>query len=207
MVLELTLVKTQNQYSPVGTFLERTRYNIENDSDFIAAILKFVSDNISIFNSMISDKAFIDRVTTLKSLTIDEFQCLRYVLTEYNLDIWSWVVAENEVNATSTTEESFEYNIVDETQGMTESLRFCSKILLPSESNLYSSLYSKIYQDFNLFKNSQSPLFEGMNDPYLSLLETVRQIEKPVGAVVPSIINELVQLLQFLGKRIYVINN
>lgn len=207
MILEVTLVKTQTQYLPVGTFLERKRYQIDSEVDAMSAIVKFIGDNIDIMSSMIIDKVFVEKLSTLKSLPADAFACVRSILAQSNIDIWAWVVSETETNASEPTEDSIEYNIVDTNMAMTESMRFCSKIIMPSEALSYTNLYTKIKDTFGLFDETAHPIFTGMSNPYDNLLSAISAVERPTGAVTSSFVSQLADLCKYLGKNIYVVMN
>lgn len=207
MILELTLVKTQTPYSPVGTFLERKRFDVADQVDAMAAVVKFLGDNVDIINSMVVDKNFVSLLSSLKPIPADTFNCIRAILSQSNLDLWAWIVAENEVNAMEPTEEAIEYNVVDYNMSMTESLKFCTKFVMPSENLSYSKLYESIQTSFGLFSPEGNEIFASVANPYDSLLSAIKTIERPIGAVSNNLIVQLSELLKFLGKNMYVVLN
>lgn len=140
MILELTLVKTSVPFSPVGVFLERERVDIQSDNDASTEIIKFIGKCVDIISPMVADKTFIDNLQQLTKLSPDDFRCLRSMLSSYGLDIFTWCVSESEVNGDSVPADSYEYNIVDNLQSMTDSQKMCTKIVVPSESLSFARL-------------------------------------------------------------------
>lgn len=205
MILEVNLVKTQASYSPVGVFLERKRYEVNDEVSATSAIIQFLGENNDILNSMMTNKSFVDQISSLKVATADTIACVRAILAQENLDVWAWAISEVEVNPTGPDEDNFEYNIVDNLMAMTESTKFCTKILMAKENISYSRLYKKIAESYNLFSTQLSPIFTGVNDPYSTLVSAIETIEGPTGSVDSSFVGQLSDLCKFLGKSMYVI--
>lgn len=206
MILELNLVKVQPGVlaNKVGELLERKTYNVEDDASAIESLIKFLGDNVDLLSTIIPDKDFITRISNLKTLSPDQFASLRFVLVSFGIDVWGWVVAENQ-QLESVSDDKFEFNVVDKLQHVIDSFNMDTKFQLAKEGMVTSNVYQKISDSFELFSNGESGLFKNDTDPLKNQIAAVKDAEGPLGAAGDQAYAQLENMLSFVGKEIYVI--
>lgn len=206
MILELNLVKVQPGVlsNRVGDLLERKTYNVEDDASAIESLIKFLGDNVDSLSTIIPDKDFVTRISNLKTLSPDQFASLRFVLVSFGVDIWGWVVAENQ-QLEAVSEDKFEFNVVDKLQHVIDSFNMDTKFQLSKEGMKTSEVYQKVSDSFELFSNGESGLFKVDTDPLKNQIAAVKDAEGPLGAAGDQAYSQLENMLAFVGKEIYVI--
>lgn len=206
MILELNLVKVQPGIlsNKVGELLERKTYNVEDDASAVESLIKFLGDNVDSLSAIIPDKDFITRISNLKTLSPDQFASLRFVLVSFGVDVWGWVVAENQ-QLEPVSDDKFEFNVVDKLQHVIDSFNMNTKFQLSKEGMKTSEVYQKISDSFELFSNGESGLFKVDTDPLKNQIAAVKDAEGPLGAAGDQVYAQLENMLFFVGKEIYVI--
>jgi len=203
MYLELNLVKTDSIYSVYGKSLARNRVIVNNDTEVITEVIKFIGDNFSIFDSALTDKNLVAKLSNLKFMSIDEFQSLRYILTYNKLDIRYWAISESESDE-DIPNNNFEYNIVDYSNMVSGFVPFCTKLLVDRNRDSIAEIYNKIMEMYGLF---QGDLFDDGINPIKRDIEVMRVQESTVGFVPADIANHTNLVLEFVKKYIYIIGN
>lgn len=203
-VLELTLVKSNGLTSRMYTFLERTRYQINDDSDLMKCIIKFLGDNADILRSAFSDNEdFVSKVINLQTLNSEELKCLNYVLDKNaGLKLLYWIVEESETNGRIIEPGTFEFNVVNNVYGYTVITRLCTKKILSKQTIKFSDLYEWICREYNLFGGN---LFTEFNNPIMADVEAMRGLADYIGAPDDNIVQHIESILKYMGFEIHCI--
>lgn len=204
MNLELNLVKIENIYSQASKIIARRRVLVGNDTEAMSQIISFITDNIDIFNSILTDKSLVAKLENLQSLSIDEFQCLRYILAENGVDILIWAIADVETNEDGVPTGQMEYNLVDRTNYSSNFIPFCTKLNVMQNDFKVSDVYKKIVNLYGLFN---STLFEDRPNPILNDITVMEQQESVLGTAPVAVTTHVNSILEFVGKITYVIMN
>lgn len=204
MNFEINLVKTDSIYSAYGRILARHRATIDNDTEAIAELTKFLAENISDIDAAISDKNLVAKIEHIQGMTVDEFECLRYTLAENGIDIRYWAVSDVEGNGTSIAEGSLEYNIVDNANHITSFVPFCTKLVVDVNQGSVSAIYRKIVEMYGLFG---SKLFAGRVNTLINNINVMQSQEAVTGFVPTELAQHANAILEFMGKTIFVIAN
>lgn len=204
MNLELNLVKVESIHEQSAQILSRHRALVGNDTEAMAQIIEFLGRNIDIINAQITDKALVSKIEHLKNLTIDEFECLRWILAERGLDVQVWSISDVETGADGIPEGSIEYNVIDLTNYSSSFVPFCTKITFTQDEFKFSTLFEKISGMFGLFEGS---LFEGRVNPILHDTRVMKSSEEVIGRVSPMLTEHVGSILSFLQKKIYTLYN
>lgn len=205
MNLEVNLVKVASVDSKLSKLLSRNRYLVENDTQALESIIKFIADNASTFNAALTDQRLVAQLQNLSALTISELDCLRYILSVKGIDLWYYYVSDIEVNPTDIPTGIFEYNVVDRNNMSGSSfIPFASKITQTQGENKLTSLYEKIIDMYGLFNGS---LFDGMNNPLKTMIDSMKSDEQILGTVPTTKSTYCNSIFEFLKKDIRVITN
>lgn len=203
-VLELTLVKSQRTFSNIFDFVARQRYEINDDNEVMASVLKFIGSNMEIIASATKGNEISDHLRHAQSMNMDEFMSLRFFLSsKFGIDILMWCVAEAEVNPSSIGDGTYEYNVLDENYGTTGYTKLASKIIVPSETMNLAKVYDKIVDMYGLF---EGPIFQGNDNVLKSDIQTLKEIESLTGELPTQITQHINSILEFTGKRLIVIS-
>lgn len=204
MNLEVNLVKTASIDSKLSRLLVRNRYRVENDTEALDSIVKFIADNISTFTASLTDQRFVTQLENLKNITITDLDCLRYVLATKGLDLWYHYVADVEANPDEVPAGSFEYNVLDRSNMTSSFIPFCTKVTQIQESSRLTDLYSKLVDIYGLFSGK---IFAGMKNPVQSIVDSMKGDEDVLGSVPTSKSTYANSIFDFLKKDIRVITN
>lgn len=205
MILEMTLVQTQNMYGNFYEYLDRERVIInDGDEDAMPAILKFITKNIDYIDNSIQDKSLIANIKNLASLDVIELACLRYMLSTYGIDVLTYIVSEGEDNAKELQTGVVEYNVIDTNDYMTPSIPFATKLTMDADKVSLSGLFNKINELYSLFDGD---LFADFGNPIVSYSNVLETSEKLTGIVMPTVTNQINSILGFLGIKLTVITN
>jgi hypothetical protein len=154
------------------------------------------------FNAAITDKALLDQLSNLKTLSVDELYSLKYVIASTGgIDLIIVVVSDSEENELEIPKDILEYNIIDNLRSPLSFVKFATKISLDKKGNL-TELYMKVIDMYGLF---DSGLFSSITNPLTPQLDVLRQSEIAVGIAPSAITQYLNAVIEYLGKDIYVI--
>lgn len=205
MNLEVNLVRTSSIDSRMAKFIVRERFKVENDTEALDAIKQFISNHMDTFTASISNKVFLNSLSNLQSLTINELDCLRYVLSvTVNLDIWYWYVSDNETNPTEVPAGIYEYQIVDKSNVVGMFIPFTTKISQSQSDNKLTTLYDQINDMFGFFK---STLFTGIENPLTKMINSIKGDENVLGITSSTKTTYCNAIFDFLKKEIKVITD
>lgn len=201
MLLEINLVKTATIDSKVAKYIARQRYEVASDTEVLDYISKFIGENISTFTAALTDQRFVSALSSLNNLTIEKFNCLRYVIASKGLDVWVWYVKEGEANASEVSDNVFEYNVLD--RFSTNSfVPMCFRVLQSSSENSLSKLYTEINNAYDLFGGS---LFAGQVNPIMNMVKAMKVDEDAMGTVGQGKTTYVNSILEFIGLDIKVV--
>lgn len=203
MQLELTLGKTSGYQSGSFTFLSRERFKINDESDFMRSVIKFIGDNSDTIMSALGDKELYGKIMNLQSLSVADFRTLRLMLSDkYGLEISYWSVADEETNADSIAEGTIEYNVIDEMAAYNGVSRYAVKVSVPEDNVRFSYLYKKIISAFDLFN---SEMFSDYDNPLqrenTGIIANLDPEETLTGEVNPVVTHEAAQVFKYLGLK------
>lgn len=201
MKIELNLVKTQTTGAKIGKLLSRRRYEVENESGCMDAIVSFIKEIHPNLSIILTDKALLNKLEALKALTVSELDCLRYVLSTRGIDIWYGMVADVEQNGAEVPAGVVEYNVYDGGV-MTGFVPFCTKFPTQQDSNKLTALYDKILDSYGLFRGD---LFSGIANPIKSMVDSMRGDEELLGVASTTKTTYINSILEYLKKDIRVI--
>ena len=202
MNLELNLVKTQSIHTRICSLIARKREQVKSASEAMDAILAFIQNNTLTFNAAITNKALLDQLSNLKTLSVDDLYSLKYIMSSSGgIDLIPVVVSENEDNEFEIPKDIIEYNIIDNLRAPLEFVKFATKIPLNNKGNL-TELYTKIIEMYGLFEND---LFSGITNPLTSQLNILRNSEIAIGVTPSALTQYLNGVIEYLGKDIYAI--
>jgi len=202
MLLEINLVFSQSIYSNAFTLIARDRIVVENDDQALNQITEFIKDHIDSFDAAIPDKDLMNRLQSLELVTISDLYSLKFYLANFGLDLLFNYVAELEVNPTEISENTIEYNIIDELDSTPSFIRSASKVVINNESGDLHTVYSKVIEGFGFF---ESELTAGFNNPLTRSLNVLKQSEELMGVSPVAVTTEINSILDYLGKRIIAI--
>ena len=203
MQLELTLGKTSGYLSGSYTFLKRERFKINDESDFMRSVIKFIADNSETIMAAIGDKELYGKFMNLQSLSVADFRTLRLMLADkYGLELSYWSVADEETNPDSIAEGTIEYNVIDEMAEYNGVSRYAVKISVPEDNMRFSYLYKKIISAFDLFN---SEMFSDYDNPLqrenTGIIANLDPEETLTGEVNPVVTHEAAQIFKYLGLK------
>jgi hypothetical protein len=205
MNLEISLVKVKSIDAKMSRLASRTRVKVDNDTEALDQIAKFIADNISALSTVVSNKVFLNKLTNLTALTITELDCIRYYLsTSSGLDIWYYYVSDTESNGSDLPDGIFEYHIVDRNNMNGLFIPFVTKINQAHSENRLSNLYDQIIDMYGLFK---STLFDGVANPLMNIVTSIKSDENIVGTTSTTNTTYCNSIFEFLKKEIRVITN
>lgn len=162
----------------------------------------FIAENESTFIAAINNARFTSSLQNLTTMTINEFNCLRYIMAvSYGLDIWGWYVADEETNSVGIDNDVAEYNIID-SNTMNGIYPFCSKISKDARTTSLTEVYSKINESFGLFTGNS---LVGFTNPLSSAIETMKSSISLTGNIPETMSTNINAILSFLHKDLKVI--
>jgi hypothetical protein len=202
MKLEVTLVKTKTIDSKMAKFLARSRYDVTDDASALTAIGKFIADNISTFQAALTDQRLLSQLQNLSGLTINQLQCLKYILASKGIDIWFYYVTDGAVNEADIDAGMFEYNVLDFCTINGSFIPFCTKFIQSSTDNSMVKLYTDIVDGYGLFEGS---LFAGMVNPIKNMIDAMKTDEQALGVVSSMKTTYVNSILEYLRKDVRVI--
>lgn len=200
MILELNLVKINAPYSTVGELLERKHYEVKDDAEALNSVVAFIGENTDTLGTIIPEKDFVQRLSMLKTITVDQYMSVKYLLMKSGVDIWGWVVAEAQ-QVESLPDDKQEFNVVDRLMPGTDTFSTCTKQQYNKEGYKVSDIYLKIYDSYEFFSKTNITKV----DPFTNQLQAMRDIEGALGVTSPELMAQANQMLSYLGKNIYVI--
>jgi len=190
MNLELTLLGTPGYPSKDLTFIDRKRYKVQNDSEVLDSICKFIADHISDLMARINDNKFINRLETLKSLTIEEFSAIKLLMSFRGIDILAVYVSDSESNAEEIPMNSIEVNVLDRNNIIGSFVPFCTKITQLREEFKLSKVYKDILSMYGLFTGNT---FDGVYNVVKANITSLESIEETkvttVNAMTTTLLN------------------
>ena len=203
MQLELTLGKTTGPLAGTFTFLSRERFKINDESDFMRSVIKFIADNSDIVMSALkNDEETYGKIDNLQSLSVADFRSLRLMLSEGGLELSYWSVADEETNADKIAEGTIEYNVIDEMAAYNGVSRYAVKIPVPEDNISMSYLYKKILSSFDLFN---SELFRNYGNPFekpnTGILANLEPEETLTGKTNPVVTQLAAVMFEYLGLK------
>lgn len=202
MILELNLVFSQSIYANAFTLIARDRVAVEDDEQVLAQVASFIKNHIEVFDAAIADKDLVNRLQTLELRTISDFYSLKYMIASFGLDVLTSYVADLEINPSEITENTTEYNIIDELDSTPSFVRSASKVVVSNESGDLHTVYSKIIEGFGFF---DSDLTAGFNNPLTRDLQILKQSEDLIGVSPVPVTTEINSILEYLGKKVIAI--
>lgn len=202
MLLEINLVFSQSIYSNSFTLIARDRVEVEDDGQVLDQIVEFIKNHIESFDAAIPDKDLMNRLQTLKLTTISDLYSLKFILANFGLDILCNYVAELEANPSEISDNTVEYNIIDELDDAPSFVRSASKVVVGNESGELHTVYSKVIEGFGFFN---SELTAGFNNPLTRSLNVLTQSETLMGVSPVPVTTEINSILEYLGKKIIAI--
>jgi hypothetical protein len=188
----------------MAKFLVRSRYEVSNDGEVLAAVTKFIADNISSFQAALTDSRLIANLQNLNGLTINELFGLKYMFALKGIDLWIYYVSENAINEVDVDPGMFEYNVLDYTAITGSFVPMCTKFVQSSSENSIVKLYSDIADAYGLFEGR---LFTSMNNPLKKMIEEMRHDETALGVVATMKTTYVNSILDYLKKEIKVITD
>lgn len=208
MNLEVNLVSVGSMGAKMGILISRNRYLVQNDTEALDSIAKFIADNESTFNLKLTDQRLVAQLSSLKNLTISDFLGLRNVLGSgrTGLDIWVNYVSDVEINPKDLPQGLVEYNIIDNANMMGAFIPFSTKLTQPENEVDLLAVYKKSIEIFGLYS---SPLFEGLSAPLTRAVKTLEMYQKPLGPAgyPPMITTAINSYFEQLKKEFYVISS
>jgi hypothetical protein len=204
MNLELNLVKNTGIYDKVFTLLSRTRVKVSNDSEVMSSILTFIGENINVFDSVFSDKGFVDRLENLDTLTNEHLFGLKFIMAQSGIDLIFYTVSDDEDNPVDIPEGMIEYISINNIHSTSLITKFATKFVM-SESNLK---VSEVYKTMNeIYDNFGGELLSDLMNPIQSQIQFLERDENYIGVTPTSITNYLNSVFNYLGKDLIVITN
>lgn len=204
MNLELNLVKNTGIYDKVFTLLSRTRVKVSNDSEVMSSILTFIGENINVFDSVFSDKGFVDRLESLDILTNEHLFGLKFIMAQSGIDLIFYTVSDDEDNPVDIPEGMIEYISINNIHSTSLITKFATKFVM-SESNLK---VSEVYKTMNeIYDNFGGELLSDLMNPIQSQIQFLERDENYIGVTPTSITNYLNSVFNYLGKDLIVITN
>lgn len=203
MKVELNLIKNQGIFIPVYTLISRERFNVDDDN-IMTTICQFIRDNASVFDAALSDKELVTKLTTIESISVSELMSLKYCLASAGMDLLVNQVAEEEVNPDSIPEGIAEYNIIDDLDVEQGFVKFSTKVTTDQDTSSMSDVYGKIIEIFDYFS---TPLTASCENPLKENMDTLLVTEKSIGRAPESVTTYINSVLEYLGKRIILIQN
>jgi hypothetical protein len=202
MLLEINLVFSQSIYSNTFTLVARDRVEVEDDGQVLNQVAEFIKNHIESFDAAIPDKDLMNRLQTLNLTTISDLYSLKFILANFGLDILCSYVAELEVNPIEISDNTIEYNIIDELDDTPSFVRGASKVVVSNEAGDLHTVYSKVIEGFGFFN---SELTAGFNNPLTRSLNVLTQSETMMGVSPVPVTTEINSILEYLGKKIIAI--
>lgn len=202
MLLEINLVFSQSIYSNTFTLIARDRVEVADDGQVLEQVAEFIKNHIESFDAAIPDKDLMNRLQTLDLTTVSDFYSLKFILASFGLDILCNYVAEMEVNASEISDNTTEYNIIDELDDAPSFVRSASKVVVTNESGDMHTVYSKVIEGFGFFN---SELTAGFNNPLTRSLGVLTRSEELIGVSPVPVTTEINSILEYLGKKIIAI--
>lgn len=202
MLLEINLVFSQSIYSNTFTLIARDRVEVSDDGQVLTQIAEFIKNHIESFDAAIPDKDLMNRLQTLDLTTVSDFYSLKFILANFGLDILCNYVAELEVNASEISDNTTEYNIIDELDDAPSFVRRASKVVVSNEAGDMHTVYSKVVEGFGFFN---SELTAGFNNPLTRSLGVLTRSEELIGVSPVPVTTEINSILEYLGKKIIAI--
>lgn len=202
MFIEVNLVHTPNIYSNVFSLIARKRYEAADDNEVMGNVIEFIKDNVSTFDAILVDKDLVMKLSGLESLGITEFYSLKYLLAGAGIDILVNQVAEMEVNADGIDEGTIEYSVVDQLDESPTFIRMASKVVLPDDTSNLSEVYNRVVEGFDFFGG---PLFSNYSNPLTTDINLIKNTEAAIGVSPSGICTEVNNILNYLGKELFVI--
>jgi len=202
MILELNLVFSQSIYANAFTLVARDRVMADDDDQVLEKIAEFIKNHIDSFDAVIADKDLVNRLQTVQFRTISELYSLKFMIASFGLDILFNSVAELEVNPQEVSENTTEYNIIDELDSDPSFVRSTSKVVISNEAGDLHTVYSKIIEGFGFF---DSELTAGFNNPLTRDLNVLKQSEELMGISPVAVTTEINSILSYLGKKVIAI--
>jgi hypothetical protein len=204
MNLELNLVKNAGIYDKVFTLLSRTRVKVSNDSEVMSSILAFIGENINVFDSVFSDKGFVDRLESLDTLTNEHLFGLKFIMAQSGIDLIFYTVSDDEDNPVDIPEGLLEYISINSIHSTSLITKFATKFVM-SESSLK---VSEVYKTMNeIYDNFGGELLSDLMNPIQSQIQFLERDENYIGVTPTSITNYLNSVFNYLGKDLIVITN
>lgn len=203
MNLEINLTKLGSIYSQSSQILARRRSKVDDSGTAMNEIVDFISKNMDTINMAVTDKELIGNLEVLKSLSIDEFQSLRYRLAEAGLGLLAWKVSDMEVNSQGIPAGSLEYNIVD-FNDCDLFIPQCTKITGSKEAIFASAIYKRISDIYGIF---EGPIFEGSANPITQDTRVMKEMEDLNLPVSPALISHVNSILDFMNRKIFIITD
>jgi hypothetical protein len=183
-------------------YLSRARYDVENDTEALNAVGKFINENISTFQAALTDQRFLTQLQNLNNLTINTFNCIRYMLSTKGIDLWVFYVAETAVNPEDLEAGMVEYNVLDRNTTIGSFLPMGTKFIQTRTDLSPSKLYNEICESYGLFEGS---VFAGQNNPIKVMVDAMKTDEELVGQVGTQKTTYVNSILEFLNKDVRVI--
>jgi hypothetical protein len=166
--------------------------------------VKFITENNSVFNAVLTDQKLVGQLQELKTMTVPEFRCLRYILAQRGLDIWAFHVKESgEVNEDDVPAATFEYNVLD-SDAVEGSFPMCLRVVQSQTDNSMVKLYNKIEEAYGLF---EGPIFSVVQNPMKSMIESMTSDEDALGTVSTMKATVMNSMLDFLHKDVRVLTD
>lgn len=204
MNLELNLVKNTGIYDKVFTLLSRTRVKASNDSEVMSSILAFIGENINVFDSVFSNKGFVDRLESLDTLTNEHLFGLKFIMAQSGIDLIFYTVSDDEDNPVDIPEGVLEYISINDIHSTSLITKFATKFVM-SESGLK---VSEVYKTMNeVYDNFGGELLSDLMNPIQSQIQFLERDENYIGVTPTSITNYLNSVFNYLGKDLIVITN
>lgn len=166
------------------------------------SIKTFLADNKSTLIAAIRDGKLTESLSNLSTLTVTEFNCLRYILaSSYGLDIWGWGVADEENNPSDIEANMAEYNVVD-MDTINGFYPFSSKLVTGINTGKLTDIYKKINDSFGLFTGS---IFSGYTNPLSVEIQALIGSTSLTGEMPEVMTTRINALLKFVHKDLKVI--
>ena len=186
--------------STVGKCIARNRFDKESMGVSVMEFVKgFLKNNLSMFEGNLGNPDLVAMINSSSVLTVRDFSCINYYLTQIGYKVQIQNVADDEENATGVPSGSvIEWNVID--RNFIQYDYPTATKLMPGPDMDIPAILRQIVEQSGLFDSDK---FRGIKNPFTELLNGLDKIKNVSGQVSPAITTKIYNLLDQLGISIF----
>ena len=199
--VNLMSISTADANTMVGRCVARSRFSRETLGVGIMEFVKrFLSENLDTLETAVKSSELVSLINSDDThLSTNDFMSINYLLTQVGYKVTIWNVADDEENAAGVPSgEVVEWNIINR-NFMQNDYPTATK-LMPDGTMAMSDVLKKIVDQCGLFISDK---FEGIRNPFTSLLNNLEQEKKVTGRVNAAITTQIYNLLSQMGIDVF----